>query len=515
MTEALERSALARWRREPISFIEEVLRDPETGRPFVLLDAQRQFFAHAWQTDDDGRLIYPEQVFGAPKKSGKTATAGLHLLTTTLVFGGRFAEGYCVANDLEQAQGRTYLACRRICEASPWLAREATITQSRIEFPQTGATIQAIGSDYAGAAGGNPTISSFDELWAYTSERSRRLFDEMVGSPARRISARLTTTYAGFEGESVLLEELYRRGLAQQSVGSDLRAGDGLLMFWSHRPIAPWQTESWLTEMRRSLRPNQYLRMIENRFVTTECDFVPIATWDRCVVPNTGHALDDRTLPIWVGVDASVRHDSTAIVAVTFDRKAQQVRLVTHRVFQPAPDRPLNFENTIEATIRDLARRFLLRKVAFDPYQLMAVSQRLVRENIPMEEFPQSSRNLTAASQNLYDLIHGGKLVLYPDAGMRLALSRCVAVEGPRGWRISKEKASHKIDVIVALGMAAYAAVQDQNTKSYSYSLDAFQPNFVDLDAVDPAEQMTRDTDREWRNSRMWSAILSGSLDRT
>jgi hypothetical protein len=30
------------------------------------------------------------------------------LLTTTLVFGGRFAEGYAVANDLEQAQGRVF-----------------------------------------------------------------------------------------------------------------------------------------------------------------------------------------------------------------------------------------------------------------------------------------------------------------------------------------------------------------------------------------------------------------------
>jgi hypothetical protein len=79
-------------------------------------------------------------------------------------------------------------------------------------------------------------FSSFDELWGYTSERSRRLWDEMVPSPVRRISCRLVTTYAGFEGESTLLEELYKRGLAQEQIGIDLRAGDGLLMFWSHTP---------------------------------------------------------------------------------------------------------------------------------------------------------------------------------------------------------------------------------------------------------------------------------------
>jgi hypothetical protein len=359
MTEALQRSALQRWRRQPTDFIRQVLRDPETGRPFQLLPAQKEFFAHAWQTDDSDRLVFSEQVFGAPKKSGKTAHAALHLLTTTLVFGGRFAEGYAIANDFEQAQGRVFQACRRIVEASPLLKREANITAARIEFPQTGATIQAIGNDYAGAAGGNPTISSFDELWAYTSERSRRLFDEMVPSPARKISARLTTTYAGFEGESTLLEELYKRGLAQPSIGNNLHAGDGLLCFWAHVPIAPWQDERWLAEMRRSLRHNQYLRMIENRFVSTESDFVPLAAWDRCVIPNIGHTLTNPALPVWIGIDASTKHDSTAVAAVTFDPKAQQVRLVTHRVFQPSPDQPLNFEAT------DLNDR---RRAAYDKF---------------------------------------------------------------------------------------------------------------------------------------------------
>ena len=46
-------------------------------------------------------------------------------------------------------------------------------------------------------------------------------------------------TYAGFSGESVVLEDLYKRGLTLPQVGPDLYAGDGLLMFWSHEPIAP------------------------------------------------------------------------------------------------------------------------------------------------------------------------------------------------------------------------------------------------------------------------------------
>lgn len=38
---------------------------------------------------------------------------------------------------------------------------------------------------------------------------------------------------------------------------------------------------------------------------------------------------------------------------------------------------------------------------------------------------------------------------------------RSIAVENARGWRIAKEKSSHKIDVVVALAQAALAAVQN------------------------------------------------------
>ena len=50
---------------------------------------------------------------------------------------------------------------------------------------------------------------------------------------------------------------------------------------------------------------------------------------------------------------------------------------------------------------------------------------------------------------------------------MRLAVSRAVAIETSRGWRIAKEKQSHKIDVVVALAMAALAAVTGGGVPRY------------------------------------------------
>ena len=89
-----------------------------------------------------------------------------------------------------------------------------------------------------------------------------------------------------------------------------------------------------------------------------------------------------------------------------------------------------------------------------------ASAQRLSRHGVKMIEFPQSPGNLTAASQNLYELIKGGSLVVFPDDHLRLAISRAIALETTRGWRITKDKSSHKIDIVVALAQAALGAVQ-------------------------------------------------------
>jgi len=183
----------------------------------------------------------------------------------------------------------------------------------------------------------------------------------------------------------------------------------------------------------------------------------------------------DRQTHIWVGVDASVRRDATGLVACTYDRKAKLVRLAAHRVFQPSPDEPLNFEATVEATLLDWHKRFYLRKVWFDPFQMVSVAQRLEKAHIQIEPYPQTVPNLTAATQNLYDLIQSRGIILYPDAPMRLAISRAVIHESSRGWRVDKLRQSHKIDVIVALSMAALAAVKGQAEYSYDLWGPAFE----------------------------------------
>ena len=284
----------------------------------------------------------------------------------------------------------------------------------------------------------------------------------MTPPPTRKIACRVTVTYAGYEGESILLEELYRRGLQQPVIGEDLYAGEGLLMFWSHKPVAPWQDEAWLTSMRRE-RASAYQRQVLNQFASSSSQFIDIEQWRAITDPNATPLITDKNLPIVAGVDASTKRDSTAIVAVAWDTKVNKVRLVTHRVFQPSSREPLDFEATVEATLLDLGKRFRLKKILFDPFQMHATAQRLHKAGLRMVEFPQTPANLTLIGSGLFELIRGAGLIAYPDNGIHLAISRAVVKENARGLQITKEKSSHKIDVVVALAMACHACVQQQN----------------------------------------------------
>lgn len=311
---------LARWRRDPVAFVQEVLINPKDGSRFELYTEQITFLREALTLTKDGRFRAPEMIFGAPKKSGKTGLAAMIAIYVAVVLAGNLGEIYCLANDYEQSASRVFKAVADIIEASPLLRGLATITQNKITFKSSGTFIQACASDYSGFAGGNPTLTIVDELWGFIHEASRRLFDEAIPSPASKLSGRLTVTYAGFSNESDLLEGLYKRGLQSEEIAPDLYSSPGMLMYWTHDLKAPWQhLDNWAERMRASLRPNQYLRLIENRWTSTEDSFIPLSAWDACVDP-AAHPSYGGSEKIFCGLDASVRHDSTAIVCVTVDQ---------------------------------------------------------------------------------------------------------------------------------------------------------------------------------------------------
>ena len=140
---------------------------------------------------------------------------------------------------------------------------------------------------------------------------------------------------------------------------------------------------------------------------------------------------------------------------------------------------------------------------------MQAMAQRLTRAGLPIEEFPQSSPRLSQSAQNLFDLIESQSIALYPNDKMRLAISRCVAQESSRGWKISKDKQSHHIDVVIALMMSAQAAVQGQGESNFDGSWNWV--NGSDRDDLNNKQQteaqVESDANFRWRLNNYFNAI--------
>jgi hypothetical protein len=121
------------------------------------------------------------------------------------------------------------------------------------------------------------------------------LWEELTPIPTRRNSIRFITTYAGFENESQLLQELYKLGVGKDEhpdgQGQQLHPNlpiycnrdARLFVYWDHEPRMAWQTEAYYASQKKTLRPGTYLRLHENKWASAEETFITSELWDPCV----------------------------------------------------------------------------------------------------------------------------------------------------------------------------------------------------------------------------------------
>jgi phage terminase large subunit-like protein len=427
----------------------------EENEPIHFEKHQRKILGYAFKLDSEGRLPYSTVVYSCVKKSGKTTLLAIVALWVGCELAPK-TEVILAANDLEQTTGRAYKEAVNIIERNPALRkRVASITNKEITLLD-GTVIRAIPQDASGEAGVvRLSMSGWDELHGYVSERSYRLWDELTNVPTQKISFRLVVTYAGYTGESTLLENLYKRGMAGKRLWRALPVwvNGPLFFYWDTKPRMPWQTAAYYKAQRQELRPLAYKRLHENQWVSSESDFFEIEKWDKCVDKHHRPPLPDKSIKLRVAMDASTKGDRSAIVS-TYDEDGR-VKLGPKRFWQPSKKHPMDLEETMEKYILELHVGYTLLSVRYDPYQLHRSATTLRKKGVPMEEYPQTTGNLTAIGKNLYDLVEYRNIVLYESDDLRQEAQNAVAKETERGFRIVKDKASKKIDQIIALAMAA------------------------------------------------------------
>jgi hypothetical protein len=108
-----------------------------------------------------------------------------------------------------------------------------------------------------------------------------------------------------------------------------------LFCYWDHESRLPWQTEKYRASQAKNLRPNTYRRLHQNDWATAESVFVTPELWDACVDRTLHPLFPSPEQALYVGVDASTKHDCAAVVAVR--REETRLILALHRIWKPSP----------------------------------------------------------------------------------------------------------------------------------------------------------------------------------
>ena len=409
------------------------------------------------------------------KKQGKSALAA----AVALYMASRkpYSEVVVVAADRDQAKDRVLRAIKYAVTNGP-LSDNVRVFKDVLEL-ENNSIIQAVAQDWQGAAGGNYSAVIFDELHAWVYENQRRVFDEMVIPPTQKTGVRWVSTYAGFEGESLLLKEWWELAEKGKRINKDLpifhNEKASLLAFIDTGEASwrmPWMTAEYIEQIRTTERPNTFRRLWLNEWVNSESRFLPEGAWEDCYSEEVRPLLSGDKRKIVVGADASTSRDFTSLVGVEYNPETKTADQVFIRVWKPVKiagirlGKPtIDIEETIGEEVIRLFKAGQLFGVVADPYQLHTSILKWQRLGIKVIELPQTTGRVES-DQALYDSVIGKTLRHYNDPILTEHIQNAVAVETPRGLRLAKERTSRKIDAAVALSMALHGALNYQSRYS-------------------------------------------------
>jgi phage terminase large subunit-like protein len=196
--------------------------------------------------------------------------------------------------------------------------------------------------------------------------------------------------------------------------------------------------------------------------------FIPIELWDACydpmlermpLDPDTEGLAGSKT-PVVIAVDAASTHDSFGIVALTrHPVRHDEVAVRGVRKWDPPKKKGGEIDYSgPETFLRDLINLFNVQQIAYDPYQLTSMMQRLRRETaVRCREFNQQKERLVA-DRGLYDLIVNRRITHDGNALVREHMQNAAAQLQPKDdskLRIIKRAPDKKIDLVICISMGA------------------------------------------------------------
>jgi phage terminase large subunit-like protein len=311
------------------------------------------------------------------------------------------------------------------------------------------------------AVGQTDSLMILDEAW---NLRDGGLLDAFQTALIKRPDARLLVISTPAPSLDSPLGQLRARALAgevaQRGAHIDARAPGLRWLEWGvpeDRELddlyavkqanpAPWITRQALLEQRERVTPQAWATMHCGRWGVGEAAWLPPGAWSGC---RDEDLLVEDGEEIVLGVDIGGSRAASAVVGVTDD-----LRVAVVEVFE-------GDDSVLRATdsVRELAGRFNVREVAFDPWRFKGEALRLEAEGIgPLVDFPQSHSRMVPASEGLHAAVVEQRLRHPGHPALDRHVANAIAKATGRGWRLEKGGRDVQIDAVIALAMAVERA---------------------------------------------------------
>jgi phage terminase large subunit-like protein len=482
----------------------------KAGLPFILEPWQRKIVrdVFGWLRPD-GTRRYRIAYVEVPRKNGKSTFAAGIALYLLLADQEKRPQVYSCAGDRDQARIVFNAARAMIEKGSPILKSKAELRQYRINAKANDGWYEATSAEAPSAHGRNPSGIVFDELH---TQPDRELWDAMLsGRGARRQPLVVAITTAGNDRSSICWEMHQRAKEAIRNPDADPTFYG---VIYGAEEGDDWTSEEVWAKANPNLGVSVSLDFLrdecqaakdnpaeENRFRNLYLDqwteqavrWIPMASWDACA--DEGLSLDDFAgEPCWGAIDLASTRDINALTLVfrrddvfyafprfwmceePADIRGKQDRAQAKRWADQGFVKKTGGNTADHALIArdicEIAERFDLQRLAFDPWNSAALLQFLSmygfdESRLEGGKFAQTINNFAGPSKEFEKRIAAGTLRHSGCPVMRWMVGN-VAAERDKNDNIrpSKSKSADKIDGVVSTIMAIGLALQAGDTTS-------------------------------------------------
>ena len=484
------------------AFIERLphVKGPLAGEP-ISLEPWQVFIlstVFGWMKPD-GKRRFRRSYIEVPRGNAKSTLSSALALYMLAADGEGGAEVYSLATTRDQARivfGDAQTMARR---SAGFRSRFAVnVGAHNMHVLASGSKFEALSAEGSTLDGLNIHFGCVDELHAH---KTRTVYDVVETGTGKRDNSLLwVITTAGSNRAGICYEvRTFVTKLLDGVVEDDSQFG----IVYGLDDGDAWDTEAALIKANPnwgiSVRPevlgplqakamqlpsaiNNFKTKHLNEWVNADTAWMDMRAWDACA--DSGLDLDAfEGQPCWIGLDLASKTDIAALTLIFQHPEDSDAYVVFGKYYLPedtvngagnsqypgwmrtgrltvTPGNVIDF-SWIEADLLDMASRFGIQAVAFDPFQATQLSTRMLSEGLPMIEVRPTVLNFSEPMKTVEALVLQKKLVHDGDPVLAWMASNVVAhLDAKDNIYPRKERPENKIDGIVALIMAISRAIK-------------------------------------------------------